>query len=394
MAKEKIIVTSWHPSATNSVVPVIKRLRQEDKAEIIVLGTKYSVPIFEKNKIPYTPSEQYSLSDFSASSMESLLQKESPNLVLAGTSFQEPQKGENYIPDQTVIQAARKLQIPSLRIQDWWSPASKYDDIVSGEKRAFMPNKIALMDDYIRQKMIALDFPKQALEITGSPELDELGEKKSSFTSEKKEEIYNKLGISKSSPLFFYAGSIDWTKNLSQLGYWNLDHLRIFGSVLNNLVDTKLSLLLGMHPRIPDEDKAMLEKYLQTLHDNRIIPIYGLGTKGLDSDEVSLAADVTMTSFSTVGVKSAYMGRPSISLQPNLIWPSGFKDGEVGFFYENRDLIPLGTTYAGCENLFRRAITERDYLKSLELKLLSSKFNLGEGKATENVVNLSYELMK
>lgn len=394
MAKEKIIATSWHPSATNSLIPIIKRLREENAADVVVLGTKYSAPIFEKNKISFMPIEQYFLPDFSASSMEMLLKTESPNLVLAGASFQEPQKEENYIPDQTIIQAAKRLQVPSLRVQDWWSPASKYDDVVSGEKMAFMPDKIALMDDYVKQKMLVLGFPEEMLEITGSPELDELVNKKKSFTPEKRKAIYDKLEISESLPLLFYAGSIDWTKNLSQLGYWNLDHFKIFGGVLNTLPDVKLSLLLGMHPRIPDADKTILEEYLKTLHDRRVIPVYGLGTKGLDSDEVSLASDVTITSFSTVGVKSAYMGRPSISLQPNLILPSNFKDGEVGFFYENQDLIPLGTTYAGCENLFRRAIIEKNYLKSLESKLSNSKFNLGEGKATKNVVNLSYRLMK
>jgi hypothetical protein len=394
MAKSKIIVTAWHPSAANSVVPVIKRLRQEEKTDVVVLGTKYSSPIFEKNKLAFTPIEQYQQPDFSSSSMEQLLQTEDPDLIIAGASFQEPQKNENYVPDQTILQAAKRLQTPSLRVQDWWSPATKYDDVVSGKKMAFLPDKIALMDDYVRQKMIALGFPEALLEITGSPELDELANKKKSFTPEKRKEILGKLGIENSAPLLFYAGSIDWTKNLSQLGYWNLDHFKIFGSVLKSLSGIELNLLLGMHPRIPDTDKILLNEYLQTLHDDRIIPVYGLGSKGLDSDEVSLAADLTMTSFSTVGVKSAYMGRPSMSLQPNLIWPSNFQDGEVGFFYENQDLIPLGTTYAGCENLFRRAIIDPDYLKNLETKLSNSKFNLGEGKATKNVVNLAYKLMK
>jgi hypothetical protein len=390
----KIIATAGHPSATNSLVPIIKRLKQDNKADIIVLGTKYSSPIFEKNKITFIPIEQYKLSDFSVSSMENLLQIEAPNLILAGASFQEPQKGDVYVPDQTILPAAKKLQIPSLRIQDWWSPAPKYDNVVDGIKMAYLPDKIALMDDYVWKKMINLGFPPKILEITGSPELDELADKKKSFTPEKRKEILSKLGIENSAPLFFYAGSIDWTKNLSQLGYWNLDHFKIFESVLKNLEGVELNLLLGLHPRIPDFDKTILNHYLETLHDRRIISVYGLGTKGLDSDEVSLAADLTMTSFSTVGVKSAYMGRPSMSLQPNLIWPSNFQDGEIGFFYENQDIIPLGTTYAGCENLFRRAITDPSYLKNLELKLLDSRFNLGEGKATENVVNLAYKMLK
>ena len=40
MSKQKIIATSWHPSATNSIVPAIKRLIEDNK----LVAIEYYLP--------------------------------------------------------------------------------------------------------------------------------------------------------------------------------------------------------------------------------------------------------------------------------------------------------------------------------------------------------------
>lgn len=393
MEKYKVLATSWHPSSTNSIISVIKKLRKQDR-EVVVLGTKYSSPIFDQENISYTSTESYGIQDFSEGEMERILIQESPNIVLAGTSFQEPIKGDFYVPDQTILNAARRQGIPSLRVQDWWSPATKHDDVVKGILNAFLPDKIALMDEYVKLKMLKKGIPEEILEITGYPELDTLQEKKRNFTSKKKNHVLETLRIQNTEKVFFYAGGIDWPKNLEKLGYWNLDVIETIINALKNSPNENVSFIMGIHPRIPDENKITIDKYIKEANDPRVILRYGLGSLGLNSEEVSLATDATFVSFSSVGMKSAYLGKPSFSLQPNLILPSSFEDGDLDFFLKNKDSVPLGLTPLACKYLLEKAMKDETLLKNLEQRLATPKFNVVEGEATKNVINLMDKLVE
>lgn len=392
MKNYKVLAASWHPSATNSIIPIIKELRKQGK-EVIALGSPYAGPRFEQEGVSYTPIENYGLKDFSESEMEKVLMQETPNIVLAGASFQEPIKKEIYITDQTILKAAKAQSIPSVRVQDWWSPSIKYDDIQNDIPNAFLPDKIALMDDYAYSKMIKKGISKEILAITGYPELDNLQQKKKNFTDIKKKQILETLGAQNAEKVFLYAGGIDWPKNVDKLGYWNLDVIKTIEQALKESPNENVSFVMGIHPRIPDETKSVLDKYLKSIGDPRMILVYGLGKLGLDSDEVSLATDATFVSFSTVGVKAAYMGKPALSLQPNLIVPNHFEDGDVDFFLQNRDIIPLGTSPERCVALLQHAMINEAYLKDLEQELRDSKFNVGEGEATRNVISLMNKLV-
>jgi len=397
---EKILATSWHPSATNSIVPVINQIKEQKDLEVVVLGGKYSASIFEHNNIQYKTLEDYGLEDFSVSSMEGLIFKENPDLILAGASFQEndpPKKVVRNVPDQTLVYAAREILMgcPTIRIHDWWDPkySKKYDDIFTSEKLKFLPDFLAVNDEYTKEKMIKEGFPEDILYITGNPELNNLREIRDSFTSQRKAEIRNQLEVGQNDSFLFYAGGIEWQDEKKELGYWNLDHLKIFTEVLNELKDRKdISLLVALHPRMPEQDKEIIAQYLLENRDNRLKFVEGLGKIMLNSEEVSLSADATLTAFSTVGYKSAYLRTPCISIQPNLNTKTNFEGGNPQFYVDHSHLFPLGTTKEECKVLIRQAFTNKHFLKEQKKKISNSKFNLDiilqDSNPTENVMSL------
>jgi len=191
--------------------------------------------------------------------------------------------------------------------------------------------------------------------------------------------------------LFFYAGGIEWEKNKKELGYSNIDHVNLFTSVLNEIPNEKLSLIMALHPRMPNEEQEKIKEYLEQNKDDRIKFIAGLNSIGVSSEEVSLASKLTYTAFSTVGIKAVYMGKPCISLQPNLIIPSDFKDGEVEFFINN-PAIPLGNDYRTCKELIKKSFTNKNYLKNLEENAKNSNLYI-RNESSPKIVNLIYDMI-
>jgi len=46
MKKPKILITSWHPGAANSFLPVIKQLKRENRVNVVPIGYEFSEVIF------------------------------------------------------------------------------------------------------------------------------------------------------------------------------------------------------------------------------------------------------------------------------------------------------------------------------------------------------------
>src|SRR3972149_3058826 len=141
--KKKILAAAWHPGGANALSPVIKRLHKEGKAGVVTIGHQYSEKIFQNNGIAYETIGFYGLNDVSVASMEQLLRKESPDLVLTGTAFQSEENKD--VIEQTMTLAARNKGIRKLTVMDFWPNDSKeFSDVYSPDgKFKFLPDKIA-----------------------------------------------------------------------------------------------------------------------------------------------------------------------------------------------------------------------------------------------------------
>jgi len=155
----KILATSWHPGGANTITPVIKRLAEEGKVEVVVVGYEFSEPIFAKADIPFQTIKDFGLRDVSADSMEELLKATSPDLVLTGTSGQEGKKCD--VIEQTVTVAAKRLGVKSLAILDYWGGYwQRFTDERTGKRLALLPDFVAILDEIAKKDMLKVSREK------------------------------------------------------------------------------------------------------------------------------------------------------------------------------------------------------------------------------------------
>ena len=230
--KPKILATSWHPGGMNAIVPVIKRLNQQGKVNVVTVGHQYSEAILDSHGIGYKRISDYGLEDVSLESMASLLEQESPDLVLTGTSAQDENNKD--VIEQTATLAGRNKGIPTVAVLDFWGNYSlRFNDIYSGEGFRFLPDKIAIMDQYAERDMLEEGFDKAGLIITGNPHFDDLEAKARRFTNQERIELRQQVGLDADIP-FFYAANA-WKKEKPNLGYWDLDNIQLVNEALREM---------------------------------------------------------------------------------------------------------------------------------------------------------------
>jgi len=376
--KQKVLATSWHPGGMNAIIPVIKRLRQEQKVDVVTIGHHYSETILSGHKIAYHRINDYGLENVSVESMATLLDQENPDLILTGTSAQDENNKE--VIEHTITLAGRKKKIPTIAVLDSWMNYSlRFNDINSGENFRFLPDTIAIMDHYAEKDMLAEGFDQKRLVITGNPHFDDLESKAREFTKERKNELKLQIGLDVK-VLFFYAAGA-WKKQKPQWGYWDLDNIQLMNEVLKEMTpreSQECGVAVKLHPRVPSEDLGEIKTYIEKEAAERIKLV-----SGLHPHDLVLASDLTLTPNSTVGIEAVYMGKPTLSIQPHL-------QGEdyLAILTKNK-IIPVGYTPEQCRALVQKAFVDREY-REKELIEQSSSFRI-DGKATERVAELIYQ---
>ncbi len=378
--KKKIVAASWHPGGANAISPVIKRLINEDKIEVVTIGYQFSEEIFQSKDVNYRTITSCGLRDVSVDSMTQLLKLESPDLVLVGTSSQD-ENNKNVI-EQTLALAARIMGIKSLAVLDFWANYSlRFSDIYTGEKFKFLPDKIAIMDQIAQQAMLNEGFDRKRLVITGNPHFDDLSDKSKNFTEDKRQTIREKIGLP-IAPLILYAGNA-FKKEKEVLGYWDLDIIDLINEVVQGLPieqRKKVRVMVKLHPRVPNDDLTSIGQYI-TRNAKDVMKLI----RNINTQELVLASELTLVSTSTVGIEAVYMKKPCISLQPGL-------KGEGLFLISKKGIIPVGYTSEDCKALLTKAILDSEY-REIELLKRSSSFET-DGKATERVTNLIYTMLE
>ncbi len=376
---KKIVATSWHPGGVNAIAPVIKLLRAEKKIEVVVIGHEFSESIFEKNDISYRKISDYKLADVSVESMKALLNAEKPDLILTGTSAQDENNKD--IIEQTITLAANNMSKKTLAVLDFWANYSlRFNDIYTGETFKFLPSKIAIMDKVAKEEMLTEGFASEKLVITGNPDFDDLANRAKNSTKEEKEAIRTKIGL-KADLLIFYAANA-WKKEIDKLGFWDLDNIKIVDSVFQSLPEdrkVKVGMVVKLHPRVPREDFLEISQYIDNSSEGRIKLL-----TNIDPLDLILTSDLTLTPFSTLGIKAVYMRKPCISLQPRLKGKDLLIVSEKGF-------IPVGYTVDDCKRELKKAILDNKYRQE-ELPKRAAGFKT-DGKATERIAKLVYEML-
>lgn len=353
-----------HPGGANALVPAILKMAADGKVAMMVMNSQeYTSAIFRQAGIPLR-----TLADISLESMERLFKEEKPALILTGTAAQEGKR--NDIIEHTAVRAARALGIPSVSVLDMWS---SYDTRWSDERtdRPFdcLPDHIAVMDELAKQEMVAAGIPENIIVPTGNPFFAECRVKAKKFSNAQKNEVREKINLPHKT-LFLLA--LDAFSNLKlQAGFWDADVLALVAQTLPKMPG--IGIAVTAHPRSPDKDtiKSMI-------YDARVAMKF---VEQIPSLDISLAADLTIVEASTVGLTAFLMGRPVISLQPDL-------RGEDGLILSRKKMIPVGYSLEECKDIL---IKSADPVWRADI-LNKSSFQVIED-ATDRVVQLVYSLL-
>jgi len=317
--------------------------------------------------------------------MNSLLKQVNPNLVLTGTSTQN---GTQDIIEQTITLAAQEKNIPSLSVLDvWMNYWERFSDIYQENKSEedktkkfkFLPTKIAIMDKYAKQEMLSEGFPEDKLVITGNPHFDNLEKKAQNFNEKQQDYILDQVKLNKGTFLF-YAANV-WEEYKKEYGFWDLDNIKLINKTIEALPTKhreRTGIITKLHPRTPQQDIEKISQYIKEKGENRISLV-----TNIDSQDIVLASDLTLTPNSTLAFEAIYLHKPSMSMQP------GLRTKDYLSILTNNNLIPVGYTKQECQELISKAIINKDYRK--ELVKQASSFTT-DGKATQRVTDLAYKM--
>ena len=379
MPRKKILAASYHIGGINSIIPVIRRLRAEDKldCEVIGHGTDRAISILNREDIAHKQTYDFGCNDTTVDSMRTLVDRIKPNLVLTGTAIQTPNDVD--ILEQTLTVAARDTGIPTIAVFDTWiNYKERFSDIIKGRDFVFMPDTLAVMDNFALDEMIALGFDKHKLVITGNPHFDDKHEKAQKFSSKDKIEALKIANIC-GNPLLHYVGGA-WKKWKNEYGYWDLDIIRILSKAVTTPYNAKSSVAITLHPNQPAEEVNELKKYLMEQQNGGIRII-----ENLDSETMMMCSDFVVSAMSTLSYVAVYMEKPFASLQPGTKVACSLKP------LTQRGFIAAGYSNQSCFEIITNALSSDKQYRTERLRQADGFRKSLNG--TENVTQLVYNTL-
>src|SRR3989344_2205545 len=228
---KKVLAVSNDTGVANDLSNCILRLNDDKKLETVVLSEGPSRNVYEFRSIKYKTLNDYGLNDITEDTVEHIISKEMPNLILTGFS-------EGVMLEKYFIDCAKSRNIGSFTILGGYT---NYLKVVSdpGIKTPFkyMPDFICIMDNFVLEEMLKLNFDRNKLILTGNPYFDNLISLKNSFNENDMINIRRELDLDNEGYLItFFSQAIkkvidNNTDNRSR-GYNEIDVLSMLESSL------------------------------------------------------------------------------------------------------------------------------------------------------------------
>jgi hypothetical protein len=373
---KKIVTTSWHRGGAEAIAPVIKELIQKGHKITVITHGDVSANVFKKNNIPHKTIADYGLKDVSSESMRRLLQDiNRPDLVLTGTVDRAGILKDDVI-DQTITFVAKQLGIKTLAILDSPRGFSDRFNYLGKKDFRFCPDKIVAEKNVI-DAVKNQGVNSKLLEPLGNPSFDILSTIVKNFREDQKQEIREQIGLSDLDFLIFYAGGT-YQDQFKKLGYWDYTAIQIISDVMkyfSKKMPEKVGTVVKLHPGMPQLDQESISDIINRSKMKLITDI--------DLHDLILAADLVITTYSTVGIKAIHMGKLCLSLQPDLKTEDLFIPSALG-------VIPVAYNKPACWMMLPAMILSSRARNEWLQK--ASGFRT-DGRATERVVELVYKML-
>ena len=364
------MIVSGDAGGTRAIVPVVKTLRLKKRVRIKILAYAQAGNIWQEHNLPFEELSKRT-SGFEA---RHWLGQSGAALVLAGTSTNELEWEKLFIAE------ANDLGVPSLAVLDFWTNYIARFSGTDGHTQ-FLPDRIAIMDEWARDEMILVGFDPSRLVITGQPAFDNLSALRTKFSLAQRQAVRIGLGVAPEEKLVLFASQpfsqlygADPT-GPDYLGYDELSVLQALVETLDYLAEhhaQRIVLNIRPHPRESDEAlKAIKGRIVRVLVSNQA-----------ETHAHVMAADLVTGMNSILLMEACYLGCLVVSLQPELreadVLPTNrWRMSQAIYHYSA--FIPI------IEELLFNPATQQTLHKRLSHLFV-------DGLATQRVANLVYEL--
>jgi hypothetical protein len=370
--KPRVLVVCGDPGGAMAVCPVIKQLQEEERVSVIPLAYNEAAVIWRDAGISQTVIPN----DYPEREMINLIENNGVSLLFTGTSV------NTFDLEKQFISIAAEFEIPSLSLLDFWTNYTwRFSD--DQGNLDYMPDKIAVMDQYAFDEMVREGFDPESLVITGQPVFDDLAEWQNSFSPARSKEIRMSLGLEADEYFVLFASqpltSLYGTDILEER-YLGFDEWTVLELLIDSLERIKeetaanIHLVIRPHPR---ESAEMFQGF-----NSDLIPI-SVVHGGTARSQV-MAADLVIGMNTELLVEACYLGCIAVSLQPGLRHPDRLPTNRLGFsraVYDPMEIVPVIHELLLDENARNQM---KENVKDFRLA----------GKATGNVVRLLYEMIQ
>ncbi len=374
----KILAAGRDPAGAEVISPVLAALMR-DGASCRIVGEAYAARVFEAHGLPFQSLE--TLFPDAAPSVEmarAILARDPPDLFIGGTS-----SGPSI--EKYLNQAAREQGVPSLSVLDaWLNFRTRFEDESGGAPLAFLPDKIAAIDQFCIDEMLAEGFPADRLAITGpgTPYLDMYVSSSRQASAEEALRTRAQWGASEGRRVFVFASqpfSRDYGDDTSAPGHLGYTEKEILGAFLDAWDRAGLSgvdiAVVKLHPREDKEEVAalMAGRSLGVALDQSTEPRLAV-----------MAADAVIGISSQIIIEAILNGTPAISLQP------GLRRKDPLAVVTKTGACPVAYTVEDATALLGRVLGDASFLE--EIRASQSSFN-PDGGSTARIVALARDML-
>ncbi len=182
-------------------------------------------------------------------------------------------------------------EVPAIVIEDYYTNSINFLTELR-ERNLPFPVKICVADEQAKEAILeVLPELDGSIEVTGQPALDRFAQEDTKTLAI---EIKSKLGLEEDDKLVSFMSTIDGIEKITKLA-----------EALKNVATDQYYFAFRKHPR----DSVAISEYEDLL---RQVGINVIDTEGLTTDEVNIASDVVLTTWSTEGLHAVYRGKPTV----------------------------------------------------------------------------------
>jgi len=369
--RPSVLIVCGDPGGASAVAPVIKYLESENRLKVEAVAYNEAGSIWDSFEIAYKNIPN----DFSREEILALMKKPDVKLLFTGTSV-------NTIDlEKKFIAAAAQIGIPSLSLIDFWTNYTwRFSD--KDKKLVYIPDRIAIMDEFAFDEMVSEGFDPSTLVITGQPAFDDLASWSAGFSADRRDEVRCSLGVTRDEIFVLFASqplTSLYGTDVIQEKYLGFDEWVVLETLIQTLDEIKIETGAKIHLVIRPHPRESVELFHE--YTSEIIPITVVESGSARSQVMT--ADLVIGMNTELLVEACYMGCITLSLQPGLRHPDRLPTNRLGFsrsVYHQEGIKPALLELL-LDDIARTAMGEK--LKKFKLK----------GKSAGNVVRLIHKMV-